>query len=106
MSELRVGTESVRDAGARAHSLVSEFADALSQCNATAAALVNGSWTGPASSQFASGWAEWLRGAQEVHDALAGIATLLAESATQYESTESSVTQVSSESSVVVGGTS
>jgi WXG100 family type VII secretion target len=103
---LRVGTESVRDAGLRAQALVSEFADALSQCNATSLGLVNGSWTGPASSQFASGWAEWHRGAMEVHDALAGIARLLGESATQYESTEATVTQVSSESSVTIGGSS
>jgi WXG100 family type VII secretion target len=103
MSELRVGTDAVRDAGAHAHALMSELAEGLAQCDRMAADLVGGSWTGPASTTFASGWAEWHRGATEVQAALAGIARLLSESATQYESTESTVTAVSKASSVRVG---
>lgn len=103
MPELQVSTEAVRDAGSRAQALTAEFAEALRQCDASAASLLAGSWTGPASEMFESGWAEWHRGALEVQEALAGIARLLGESAGQYESTESDVTQVSSESSVTVG---
>mgnify|MGYP001556036356 CR=1 FL=1 len=105
MPEVRVGTEVVGAAGVRAQALANELTDALSQCDAIAAGLVSGSWTGPASSMFASGWAEWHRGATEVQQALAGIARLLSESAIQYESTESTVTQVSNSSSVTVGRT-
>lgn len=103
MSELQVSTETVRDAGSRAQALTAEFADALRQCDATAAGLLASAWTGPASDMFGSGWAEWHRGALEVQEALLGIARLLGESAGQYESTESEVTQVSSDSSVTVG---
>ncbi len=103
MPEIRVGTEAVSAAGLRAQALASELTDALSQCDTIAANLLTGSWSGPASSMFASGWAEWHRGATEVQQALAGIARLLGESATHYESTESTVTQVSKSSSVVVG---
>ena len=103
MSELRVGTDAVRDAGARARALMDELAEGIDQCDRMAASLVGGSWTGPASTMFSAGWAEWHRGATEVQTALAGIATLLSESASQYESTESTVTHVSEASSVRVG---
>jgi early secretory antigenic target protein ESAT-6 len=104
LSELRVASEAVREAGARACALVQEFADSLSECDRTAASLLGQSWSGPASEMFASGWAEWHRGAGEVRAALAGIAQLLGESAVQYETTESAVTQVSQDSSVTVVG--
>lgn len=103
MPEIRVGSEAVRDAGLRAQTLVAEFVDALAECDAMAASLVSESWNGPASTAFHAGWTEWHRGASEVHQALAGIARLLGESAVQYEQTESAVTQVSRESSVTVG---
>jgi len=105
MSELRVGTEAVREAGFRADALMSELADGLAQCDRMAASLVGGSWTGPASAMFEAGWAEWHRGATEVQTALAGIAKLVSESATEYESTESAVTKVSESSSVRVSPT-
>lgn len=82
-----------------------EFLDALGECDRMSASLVGQSWSGPASGMFQSGWAEWHRGASEVQAALAGIAKLLDESATQYEATESAVTQVSKSSSVRVGET-
>jgi WXG100 family type VII secretion target len=104
MSELRVGTDAVRDAGVRAQSLMDELAEGLAQCDRMASGLVSDSWTGPASAMFSAGWAEWHRGATEVQNALAGIAKLLSESAVQYESTEAAVTQVSDASSVRVGG--
>ena len=103
MSELRVGTDAVRDAGARARALMEEFSEALSETDRVSAHLI-GTWTGPASGSFLAGWTEWTRGASEVQAALAGIARLLGESADQYESTESTVTQVSKSSSVTVGG--
>ena len=81
---------------------MSELAEGLAQCDRMATSLVGGSWTGPASAMFESGWAEWHRGATEVQAALAGIARLLSESASQYESTESAVTAVSDASSVTV----
>ena len=103
MSELRVGSDAVRDAGARAHALTREFADALIQTERASANLL-GTWTGQASASFQAGWTEWARGAAEVQAALAGIARLLGESAEQYESTESSVTQAAKNSSVTVAG--
>ncbi len=103
MSELWVASDAVRDAGERARALVQEFAEGLSETDRISANLV-GSWTGPASASFLAGWTEWARGASEVQAALAGIARLLGESADQYESTESAVTQVSKDSSVTVGG--
>lgn len=103
MSELRVASDAVRDAGARAHALLQEFSDALVQCDGIASGLVGHSWTGPASAMFSSGWTEWHRGAGEVQTALAGIAQLLDASASQYESTEAAVTQVSTSSSVTRG---
>ncbi len=104
MSELRVGSDAVRDAGSRARALMQEFAEGLSECDRISASLVSTSWTGPASASFIAGWTEWSRGASEVQAALAGIARLLGESADQYENTEAAVTQVSHESSVTVGG--
>jgi WXG100 family type VII secretion target len=103
MPEIRVGSDAVRDAGLRAQTLVAEFVDGLDECDAMVASLVSDSWTGPASTVFHAGWTEWHRGASEVHQALAGIARLLGESAVQYEQTESAVTQVSRDSSVTVG---
>jgi len=103
MSELRVGTDAVRDAGARARALMQEFAAALSETDRVSANLVS-TWTGPASASFLAGWTEWSRGASEVQAALAGMARLLGESADQYEATESTVTQVSKDSSEKVGG--
>ncbi len=104
MSELRVASDAVRDAGARARALMEEFAEGVSECDRISASLVAGSWSGPASASFLAGWTEWSKGASEVKAALAGIARLLGESADQYEATESAVTQVSQESSVTVGG--
>ncbi|MEO6116200.1 MAG: WXG100 family type VII secretion target [Pseudolysinimonas sp.] len=104
MGELRVASEAVRGAGSRAQALMQEFVEALNGCDQVASGLLSESWSGPASAMFASGWAEWHRGAAEVHTALAGIARLLDESAAQYESTEATVTQVSTSSSVTVGG--
>lgn len=103
MSELRVGTDAVRDAGARGHALVQEFAEALLETDRVSATLVT-TWTGPASAAFTAGWAEWSRGAAEVQAALAGIAHLLDQSADQYEATESTVTRASGDSSVILGG--
>lgn len=80
-----------------------ELREGLSECDRMSASLVGQSWSGPASAMFQSGWAEWHRGASEVQAALAGIAKLLDESATQYEATESAVTQVSKDSSVSFG---
>ncbi|MFW8744983.1 WXG100 family type VII secretion target [Mesorhizobium japonicum] len=105
MSEMQVATGAVRDAGVRARALSDEFAQALHECDAIAASVVAGSWTGPASAMFHTGWEAWHRGALEVHDALASIALLLQESAAQYESTEATVTHVSRESSVTVAAT-
>lgn len=105
MSEMQVATGAVRDAGARARALSDEFAQALHHADALAATLVTGSWTGPASAMFHTGWEAWHRGALDVHDALTGIAALLEESAAQYEATEATVTHVSQESSVTVAVT-
>ncbi|MBW4031257.1 MAG: WXG100 family type VII secretion target [Acidobacteria bacterium] len=103
MVELRVGSDAVRAAGSRAQALMDELREGLSECDRMSASLVGQSWSGPASAMFQSGWAEWHRGASEVQAALAGIAKLLDESATQYEATESAVTQVSKDSSVSFG---
>jgi WXG100 family type VII secretion target len=91
MSELQVGTEEIRGAGLRAHALMTEFAEALAQCDGVASGLLAGSWSGPASAMFESGWAEWHRGALEVQEALAGIGRLLGASAEVFETTESDI---------------
>lgn len=104
MSELRVSSEVVRGAGSRAEALMNELVEGLAECDRIATSVLGASWSGPASAMFASGWTEWHRGATEVQSALAGIATLLSESAVQYERTESAVTRVSEQSSVTVSG--
>ncbi|NYE94487.1 WXG100 family type VII secretion target [Psychromicrobium silvestre] len=101
MSEFQVASEAIRGAGSGTGSLVAEFEARLTQCNQVASALVGGSWSGPASEAFGTGWAEWSQGAAEVHQALAGIARLLGEAAITYETTESTVTNASASSSVV-----
>ena len=104
MGEVRVSSEVVRGAGSRADALMNELVEGLAECDRIATSVLGQSWSGPASAMFASGWAEWHRGASEVQTALAGIARLLGESAVQYEQTESAITRVSEQSGVTVSG--
>lgn len=57
-------------------------------------ALLAGGWVGGAASGFARGWREWSVGADEVLQALAATAQLLAASGRGYESAETANTSV------------
>ena len=54
---------------------------------------IEGSWTGAASSQFQSLFAEWKNGADQVQEALAGISRLLRGAGEAYDTTNEQVRQ-------------
>lgn len=101
MADVRVSSEAVDTASSRVSAMVEEFTSRHALCDQTVAGLVSGPWTGAAATTFHEGWRTWSEGAAKVGEALAGIATLLAEAAAEYAETEGRVTRVSQSSSLV-----
>lgn len=53
-------------------------------------ALLNGGWRGQAATGFTHGWELWLRGANDVLDALRSMGRLLGETGLDYQRTDTS----------------
>ena len=48
-------------------------------------------WAGVAQSRFLELWAQWQRGARDVHHALTGIAQLMQQAGVHYDTTETNI---------------
>lgn len=100
MSEFRVSSEAVQAASDDVAGRLLEFEGRVKACHGLVTGLVGGDWSGGAADAFGDDWLEWLEGAAKIQDALSGISRLLAQSAADYESTETHVTAASESSHV------
>ncbi|AMM19155.1 hypothetical protein AX769_02195 [Frondihabitans sp. PAMC 28766] len=101
MSRFTVSSEAIQGAAATVSGRVAEFEARVSALNNLVTATIGSTWSGAGADAFSSDYVEWFDGAHEVHAALARVASLLANSAETYQTTESSVTDASQHSHVV-----
>ena len=88
MSAIKVTSEELL---ATSHSLTNgaqHVADELATLRGKVEALIGAQWSGAASQSFHELWQKWHTGAAQVHDALDGIAKMLAGAGRVYQDTE------------------
>ncbi len=103
MSSLQVSSNAVQAAATMTAAKVAEFDQRVGALDSLVSAVVGGEWIGGGAEAFRAEYAEWVNGAREVHDALSRIASLLASTSVEYETTENTVTRGNSSSSVSTG---
>jgi WXG100 family type VII secretion target len=101
MSKVQVSSAAVESAAAMTAARVADFDARVSALDSLVSATIGGDWVGAGAEAFLADYARWFAGAREVHEALSRIASLLASTSQTYETTEGTVTHVSSASSVV-----
>jgi WXG100 family type VII secretion target len=93
MSYLKVTAEELHAVSGQLQTAAANIADENGRAMGQVNALVGAGWEGAASSQFNTLFTQWKQGADQVQQALAGISSLLANAATQYQETEDAVRQ-------------
>jgi WXG100 family type VII secretion target len=91
MSLIKVTSEDLHSLSGQVASGSASIQDQLGRMASEVSAVVGGDWQGIASSQFNTLWDEWQRSAAGLRDALDGISRLLANAATQYQTTEDAI---------------
>lgn len=91
MSLIRVTSEELHSLSGQVQAGSSSIQDQLGRMASEVSGVVGGEWQGNASSQFHTLWDEWQRSAAGLKDALDGIARLLNQAGTQYQTTEDAI---------------
>jgi WXG100 family type VII secretion target len=91
MSLIKVTSEDLHSLSAQVQTGSASIQDQLARMAGEVRGVVGGDWQGAASSQFDALWEEWQRSAAGLRDALDGIARLLNQAGTQYQSTEDAI---------------
>ena len=90
MAGIQVTPEQLSDASRQLTSGAASIESTLGQLRTQVGPLHSG-WSGAAQKQFEQLWTEWQTSGRNLHEALTGIATLTAQAAQSYESTEQGI---------------
>ncbi|MFZ5851346.1 MAG: WXG100 family type VII secretion target [Actinomycetota bacterium] len=93
MVELRVSDEALRGLAGTVRARSGEVASLLGQLRGGIDATLGASWAGQASGAFQERFVQWQQGAQQLNDALQGLAVLLDRAAESYAATEEGIRQ-------------
>lgn len=88
MPLIRVDAVAVEELAARTQSVAAAIAEAVDGVTTAAQAIIGSSWVGLDAQSFETGLQGWAAGAAEVQSALEGIAALLGQASTTYETNE------------------
>lgn len=91
MSLVKVTSEDLHTLSGQVQAGSNSIQDQLSRLAGEVSGVVGGDWQGIASSQFNTLFEEWQRSAAGLKDALDGIARLLNNAGTQYQTTEDAI---------------
>ena len=89
-SSIRVTPEQLHSVGAQLNAGAGEVEGILRQLTGQVAPL-GSDWAGVAQSRFLALWEQWQRDGQGLHEALVGIAQLMQQAGTHYETTEQGI---------------
>jgi WXG100 family type VII secretion target len=92
MAQIRVTSDQLRQNSSKTSSCAGDVQNTLNTLRNQINDLAT-SWEGSASSSFQALYTEWQNGANSVHEALLGIAKLLNDAATAYDTAEHSISQ-------------
>ena len=92
MAQIVVTADELDQTAAKLDAGASDVLNQFQQLKAAVDNLVAGGWQGTASQSYEETYTKWNSGAQQVHDALTQISTMLKGAANTYRDTEQSLT--------------
>jgi WXG100 family type VII secretion target len=93
MAVIKVTSEQLHSVSSQLKSGSEEVSQRLNSMKTQVQNLVDSDWSGAASGSFKDNYEKWNHGAQQVKEALDGIAQLLAQAAQTYQETEEKLAQ-------------
>lgn len=90
MSTIKVQPEQLQQVSGQLNAGAGNIDATLGQLRAQVAPL-GSDWAGMAQARFLELWAEWQRGATQIHDALTGISQLMAQAGSGFDQNDKSI---------------